>query len=53
MSKRIPLSFKDNALENELWFFLKEQSKLIGARSYLKELLYEDMLNKKDNPTEK
>lgn len=47
MSKRIPLSFKDTELENQLWFFLKEQSKIIGSRSYLKRLLYEDMIKKK------
>jgi len=44
MSKRVPISFKEEELETKLWNFLQEQSKIIGASAYLKQLLYEKMI---------
>lgn len=45
MSDRILISFKENETEHKLHEFLKEQSKIIGASAYIKQILYEKMLN--------
>lgn len=47
MSDRILISFKENETELELYNFLREQSKIIGASAYIKQILYEKMLNDK------
>jgi hypothetical protein len=39
---------KNNELEQELYAHLIEMSKVIGKGSYLKQLLYEDMLKRKE-----
>ena len=43
MAKKIGISFKDNNLENEIYDFLKEKSKLLGESAYIKQLLLEKM----------
>jgi len=43
MAKKIGISFKDNDLENEIYNFLKEKSKLLGESAYIKQLLLEKM----------
>lgn len=55
MAERILLSFKDNEIDRELAQFLKEEAKLIGPSAYMKQLLYEKMLSRrnKKSPTEK
>lgn len=47
MSDRILISFKENETDLELYNFLKEQSKVIGASAYIKQILYEKMLKEK------
>jgi hypothetical protein len=39
---------KTNELEMELYNHLQEMSKVIGKGSYLKQLIYEDMLRKRE-----
>lgn len=40
---------KTNELEMEIWKHLIEMSKIIGKGSYIKQLVYEDMLRKRGN----
>ena len=47
MAKKVGISFKDNELENTLYEFLKEKSKLLGESTYIKQLLLEKMQNEK------
>lgn len=47
-STRILLSFKDcSKEEREILKFLEEQGKVIGRGSYIKSLLYKEMLKQK------
>jgi hypothetical protein len=39
---------KINELDQELYFYLQKVSKVIGKGTYLKQLLYEDMLKRKE-----
>lgn len=49
MADKILLSFKsDDELEQSIFAFLKEKSKLIGQSAYIKQLIYEEML--RENP---
>lgn len=43
MAKKVGISFKDNDLEQEIYNFLKEKSKLLGESAYIKQLLLEKM----------
>lgn len=47
MSSKIPLSFKDSDMENELLNWIKEKSKIIGTSNFIKQILYEKMLDDK------
>lgn len=40
---------KTNELEMEIWNHLAEMSKVIGKGAYIKQLIYEDMLKKREN----
>lgn len=52
MADKIGISFKDSEEEQELLKWLKEKSIILGASSYIKQLLYEQMLKEKKS-TEK
>lgn len=39
---------KENELDQKLYCFLLERSKVVGKGNYLKQLLYEDMLKSRD-----
>lgn len=43
MAKKIGISFKDNELENRIYEFLREKSKLLGESAYVKQLILEKM----------
>jgi phage-related tail protein len=43
--KKINISFKENELEKKIWDHLEEQSKLTGKSTYIKQLIYKDLLN--------
>lgn len=43
MAKKIGISFKDNELENKIYNFLREKSKLLGESTYIKQLLLDKM----------
>jgi hypothetical protein len=45
--KRITISFKETEKEKELYEFIKEESDIIGLGPYIKQILYEKMLEKK------
>lgn len=47
MSSKIPLSFKDTETEKELLEWIKEKSKILGTSNFIKQILYEKMLNDK------
>ena len=54
MSERIIISFRDNETDKKLLEYLKIKGEVIGKSSYVKQLLYEDMLKNKnliENPT--
>lgn len=52
MADKIGISFKDTEEEQELLQWLREKSKILGASSFIKQLLYEQMLRDKKS-TEK
>lgn len=41
MPDKVTISFKDTPEERELYEFLKEQAKIIGISSYVKQIVYE------------
>ena len=43
MAKKIGISFKDDELENKIYNFLREKSKLLGESTYIKQLLLDKM----------
>lgn len=47
MADKVGISFKDTEEEQELLRWLKEKSKILGPSSYIKQLLYERMLEEK------
>ena len=47
MGEKIPLSFKDNEAEKELYDWIKKKSKIIGQSNFIKQILYEKMLEDK------
>lgn len=49
-SETIPVSFKANELEQKILEYLKKRAQLIGVSSYIKQLIYEDMI--KNNPNQ-
>lgn len=51
--RRITITFKDNEKEQELYDFIKEESEILGVSSYVKQVLYEKMLEKKRKVTPK
>ena len=48
MSEKILLSFKNTETDQRLLNYLKIKGEVIGKSSYIKQLLYEDMLKNKD-----
>lgn len=44
--KKASVSFKDNELENKLYEHMKKEAVLKGDSTYLKELIYKDMMDK-------
>lgn len=44
MGEKINLSFKDTEKEKELYEWILEQSEIIGRSNYIKQILYEKML---------
>jgi hypothetical protein len=50
---RITVTFKDNEKEQELYEFIKEESEILGVSAYIKQVLYEKMLEKKRKVTPK
>jgi hypothetical protein len=47
MAEKIGISFKETKDEMELLEWLKEKSKILGPSIYIKQLLYEKMLEEK------
>lgn len=47
MSSKIPVSFKDTEMEKELLEWIKEKSKILGTSNFIKQILYEKMLDDK------
>ena len=47
MGDRIIISFRDNGTDKKLLEYLKVKGEVIGKSSYVKQLLYEDMLKNK------
>lgn len=41
--KPIPLTFKNNAEEIELYKWIKEKSKIVGQANFIKDVLYKKM----------
>lgn len=52
MADKIGISFKDSKEEQELLKWLREKSIILGPSSYIKQMLYEKMLDEKKS-TEK
>lgn len=49
MGERINISFKDTDIDKEILKFLREESKLLGVSTYIKQLIYKEML-RENNP---
>lgn len=45
---KVNISFKETEEDKELYEYLKKKSKIIGQSSYIKQLLYEQMLKEKE-----
>lgn len=39
----IPLTFKNNSEERELYKWIKEESKIVGQANFIKDVLYKKM----------
>ena len=48
MSEKILLSFRNTETDQRLLEYLKIKGEVIGKSSYIKQLLYEDMLKNKE-----
>lgn len=47
MGEKINLSFKDTSEEKELYKWISNKSTIIGKSNYIKQVLYEKMLQEK------
>ncbi|WP_297633517.1 hypothetical protein [uncultured Clostridium sp.] len=47
MSDKVSVSFKDSVVERELYEWVKEKSEIIGMSAFIKQSLYEKMLDEK------
>lgn len=47
MGDKINVSFKDSKEEKELLAWINEKSKIVGKSNYIKQILYEKMLDEK------
>jgi len=47
MAIKIPLSFKESDKEKELYDWIKLKSEIIGQSNFIKQILYEKMLEDK------
>ncbi|MGL5191643.1 MAG: hypothetical protein ACRC7S_18535 [Cetobacterium sp.] len=47
IDRRINLSFKNTQQEIELYEFVNKEGEIIGVSSYIKQLIYRDILDKK------
>ncbi|WP_294405255.1 hypothetical protein [uncultured Clostridium sp.] len=46
---KVNISFKDTPEDKELLEYLKKKSKIIGQSSYIKQLLYEQLLKENES----
>lgn len=46
-NKRIPVSFKNTEKEQELYNWIKEKSAIIGQANFIKQVLYERMMDER------
>lgn len=48
MAEKFSVSFKDTNIENELVEWVKKKTEIIGFSNYIKQMLYEKMLEEKN-----
>ena len=48
MGEKIIISFRDNNTDKKLLNYIRVKSEVIGKSSYIKNLIYEDMLKNKN-----
>jgi hypothetical protein len=53
MAEKFSVSFKDTDIERKLVEWIKKKSEIIGFASYVKQVLYEKMLEEEKETTEK
>lgn len=53
MAEKIPVSFKDTEIENKLLSWIKKKSAILGVSGYIKQVLYEKMIEEENNNNSK